>query len=54
MVLKQLPETECRKAEDVRRQSFILEIIKKDKGLILSKKLLVEKFIDHLIRINDN
>ena len=54
MVVKQLPKAESRKTEDVRREGLVLQIIQKDKRLILSKNIFIEKFIDHLIRIDDN
>ena len=54
MVIKQLPEAESRKTEDMRREGFVLQIIQKDKSLVLSKNIFIEKFIDHLVRIDDD
>ena len=54
MVIKQLPETESGKTENMRRKGLVLQIIQKDKSLILSKQIFIEKFIDHLVRVDDN
>ena len=54
MVFKELPEAKGSQAEDMRRQGFVLQVVKEDKGLVLYKKSLIDELVDSLIGIDDD